>query len=569
MKRIFPIFMALVIMLATTLACGAIGTPPTAKPGCPVADLRIVAGPEIQLLESQGIFAGFTESTKTADCPSGIPVTVSYAGAVDMKVMISAYASNNPGDVDFWWAPSPIWTPGGYVQGQTSIMRTVTVFAMDPSLADSLGWNTKTTHTMSDVLDGIRSGAIKLAMPSASQDDAGAMAYLAALSALKGGPQTLRLEDLSDPTIVENVMTLFSAVNASASRSDVLRVRFVADRTSASPQFNSLFISESMALAVNRDLVAANATPMHIYYLSDATGLSKYPLGYDKKASDEVKVEFAAFVAYLKSQIVQDKLLALGFRTGDIGLRLDAANPVVNQVFNPAWGVITNYDFPLIELPKDPVIDAALTLYQTQFRRASFTVYCLDYSPSMDGSGHDQLMEAMKFILNQSTASQYLLQAGPQDVTYTLPFAGTVLNEFSVVGNDPKAFYGETGDSNNPYTPDSLMGKLYSQPSEGSTSIYGCANRALQIISQNASIDQLPSLILMTDGVHNTSPNYEDMAATYQSLGRPVPIYSIQFGDADRAELDRMAQLTNGQVCDGRGGQDKFIACFKLFKGNN
>ncbi|MEI4927273.1 hypothetical protein Q8G50_32660, partial [Klebsiella pneumoniae] len=82
---------------------------PTAVPPCGVKTLRMTAGPEIQLLENAGIFAGYTEASKTAGCPKGIPIEITYLGAVDMKVKIAAYANSNPGNVDIWWAPSPLW----------------------------------------------------------------------------------------------------------------------------------------------------------------------------------------------------------------------------------------------------------------------------------------------------------------------------------------------------------------------------------------------------------------------------------------------------------------------------
>lgn len=524
---------------------------------------RMVATPDIQLLSSSdtNIIQGFTDLTKSADCPDGVPIQVTYLGAVDMDVKILQYAKSDPGDVDFWWASSLLWTPANYVQGQTSIMRTITTFPMDPALAHQLGWDVKSIHTMSDVIDGIRAGAIRLAMPSASQDDTGAMAYLAALAAIKGGDQPLRMEDLSDPAVIFPVKTLLSAVMATDSRADTLRIRFLNDRLSTNPQFNALFISEAQALALNRDLVAKHATPLNIYYLEDATAMSKFPIGYSKNASDAVKAQFAAFVAYLKSDPVQAKLLALGFRTPDIGFRLDDTNPVVQRVFNHAWGVVTNRDFRLALLPQDPVIQSALQLYQTDFKKGSFRVYCMDFSPSMirktagETSGHDQLMAAMQFILDQQTASQYSLQAGQQDTLVILPFAQTVLNHFSVIGNDPVQY-------------DNLLKSILAQQTlTNNTSIYGCLTEAFSLIGK-ADPSLLASVTLMTDGQHNYPPNYQAWHDMYVALDRPVPVYSIQFGQAVKSELDSIAKLTNGQVCDGRGGQENFIACFKLFKGS-
>jgi len=60
------------------------------------------------------------------------------------------------------------------------------------------------------------------------------------------------------------------------------------------------------------------------------------------------------------------------------------------------------------------VIRQALDLYQSAFRKPSLTVYCLDYSRSMDGERIESLKSAMRRILDQDLARQSLLQASPR-----------------------------------------------------------------------------------------------------------------------------------------------------------
>ena len=54
-----------------------------------------------------------------------------------------------------------------------------------------------------------------------------------------------------------------------------------------------------------------------------------------------------------------------------------------------------------IKMPAADVLFECLNLYQTDFRKPSLTVYCLDYSGSMSGEGNEQLVQAMEQLLIQ------------------------------------------------------------------------------------------------------------------------------------------------------------------------
>ena len=76
-----------------------------------------------------------------------------------------------------------------------------------------------------------------------------------------------------------------------------------------------------------------------------------------------------------------------------------------------------------------------LNLYQTQFRKPSLTVYCLDYSGSMEGIGREQMVEAMSQILIQENAEQNLLQASEHEVNILIPFEGYPRDVYTAEGN--------------------------------------------------------------------------------------------------------------------------------------
>ena len=67
------------------------------------------------------------------------------------------------------------------------------------------------------------------------------------------------------------------------------------------------------------------------------------------------------------------------------------------------------------------------------------------------------------------------------------------------------------------------------------------------------------TIILMTDGQSN-SGSYEELSNYYNSNKLNVPIYSITFGNSSDEELERIADLTNAKVFDGKSGLKKAFA---------
>ncbi len=57
----------------------------------------------------------------------------------------------------------------------------------------------------------------------------------------------------------------------------------------------------------------------------------------------------------------------------------------------------------------------------------------------------------------------------------------------------------------------------------------------------------------MTDGLSNVG-TFNDLKRYYISNKENVPIYSITFGDSSESELDKLAELSNGKVFDGKKG---------------
>lgn len=507
--------------------------------------LQIEATSAVRRLEEAGIFQDFTART-------GVPVTLRYFGDVELMLKINSYSQSAPTNVHAMWLGSPVYAPGRLLQEKTSIMRTYIVLGVAPDTAQKLGWSTGTPLTMAQVISAVQSGNLALAVPSASQDDAGANFLLAAIQSYVNTPH-ITSEMLQDPNLLTWLKTFYQGVVGSANNAAALSDLFIEDQA-AVKKFNGFILPESLALRTNLELENRQLTPANIYYVEDAVGVQDFPLGWIQGISETKQQEVKSLVEYLREPEVQAKIQQAGyFRTNPVGMTID--NPDAN-IFRSNWGIITDQNFLPSPLPKDNVIIDALRLYQTTYKRPSDTAWCLDYSGSMNGAGESQRNEAMSIILNQAKASTYLLEMGPSDTARVLPFSDSVGGVGTIVGNDPTSSL-------------NLLNQLIAFRDGGGTNIYGCVMYALDELQRQTNPDTLPAVIVLTDGMHNGGTSFRNLKDYYTEAGLTIPIYSIMLGEAQKGDLESLAQLSNGRICDGRQGEEALIQCFKDFRGSN
>jgi Ca-activated chloride channel family protein len=297
-----------------------------------------------------------------------------------------------------------------------------------------------------------------------------------------------------------------------------------------------MFNYESTIIETNQTLVASGREPLYALYLRDGTSIADFPLGSIAKGDKKKDALFQKLQAHLKSDEIQHQLLGLGRRTG-IGVNPNPAD-VDAAVFNPAWGIDTQRILTPILIPEAAVVREALSLFQTALRKPSLTVFALDFSGSMtESSGADQVVAAMHTLLDPQSASQYLLDAGPQDVTVVIPFDDKILNVWTVTGNDPANFR-------------TLNTQIAAVTGGGGTDIYSPVIKGLEIMKEHGIDGYFASIVLLTDG--RSSNTYNDLQSYVEASGMStVPVFAITFGDASRDQLQEIADLTHGIVFDG------------------
>ena len=531
--------LAIIIFLAVLgfSACLGIGGGQTAGTGQEAdtvigngrQSLRILSGSENQELEP--ILEDFSRE-------SGIRVEMTYQGSLDIMRALEqdeiAY--------DAVWPASSLWLnvgdTGHRVKHGESISISPVVFGIRQSLAEELGFVGREV-SVRDILDAITAGKLKFCMTSATQSNSGASAYIGFLYALLGNPDMITEEDLENEQLQSDIQALLSGVDRSSGSSDWLKDMFLEGGYDAMVNYECLIIQ------ANEELESRGEETLYVVYPYDGLTLADSPLGYVDNGDDDKETAFLELQEYLLSEDVQNEIQRTGRRTGYTGISDEN-----RDVFRTDWGVQPDRVLSTMRMPSTDVLFQALNLYQTDFKKPSLSIYCLDYSGSMSGKGNEQLVAAMEQLLIQENAEKNFLQASKDEVNVLIFFDDQVLAEYTAVGSGTEL--------------EALYDKVESQDTGSGTDMYVAAEEALQVLSHYDLSQYTPAVILMTDGMSGGS--FDAFMEQYQELGEDVPVFSIMFGDADSEQLEELAAATNARVFDGR---EDLIDAFRKVKGYN
>ena len=531
--------LAIIIFLAVLgfSACLGIGGGQTAGTGQEAdtvigngrQSLRILSGSENQELEP--ILEDFSRE-------SGIRVEMTYQGSLDIMRVLEqdeiAY--------DAVWPASSLWLnvgdTGHRVKHGESISISPVVFGIRQSLAEELGFVGREV-SVRDILDAITAGKLKFCMTSATQSNSGASAYIGFLYALLGNPDMITEEDLENEQLQSDIQALLSGVDRSSGSSDWLKDMFLEGGYDAMVNYECLIIQ------ANEELESRGEETLYVVYPYDGLTLADSPLGYVDNGDDDKETAFLELQEYLLSEDVQNEIQRTGRRTGYTGISDEN-----RDVFRTDWGVQPDRVLSTMRMPSTDVLFQALNLYQTDFKKPSLSIYCLDYSGSMSGKGNEQLVAAMEQLLIQENAEKNFLQASKDEVNVLIFFDDQVLAEYTAVGSGAEL--------------EALYDRVESQDTGSGTDMYVAAEEALKVLSHYDLSQYTPAVILMTDGMSGGS--FDAFMEQYQELGEDVPVFSIMFGDADSEQLEELAAATNARVFDGR---EDLIDAFRKVKGYN
>ena len=423
---------------------------------------------------------------------------------------------------------------------KTSDLRSTSIspiiFGIKKSKAEELEFVNKKVYTK-DILNKIKSNELSFSIANPITTNSGASAYLEILSNLAGNPDVLKSSHLKDKTLKNELKSFFKGIKRTSGDETFLESSFV------NGDYDAAFTYESSIININKQLEKEGKETLYAVYPVDGVAISDNPFVFIDNKNEKKKEIFNSIQEYLLSGEGQQILLNSGRRTWYGGVN----NNAPKDIFNPNWGINTTEYISPIKYPSLAVIDEALVLYQTEFRKPVHVVFCLDYSGSMYGSGIKELTNAMEYIL---TSTDLTVSFNDKDKIDIVPFGTRVLDIWST----------SKGLSKN-----DLLNKIKYQQLSETTALYYAAIEGLDILSKENNTEYVSSIVLMTDGLANVG-TFRELKNKYESINKEIPIYSITFGDADESELLEISELTNGKVFDGR---TNLTAAFKKVRGYN
>ena len=195
-------------------------------------------------------------------------------------------------------------------------------------------------------------------------------------------------------------------------------------------------------------------------YPYDGLSLADSPLGYVDHQDGGRKRCFLRCKEHLCLRRIQTRIEATGRRITANGVSAENRD-VFNELGN-RYGADSVSDSDA----RGGCADEALSLYQTSLKKPSLNLYCLDYSGSMYGEGHEQLTGHVPDSSATECRGQFPLQATEGDVNIVIPFNDHVLD---VLASDSS---------------DAALEELYRQvegyQTGGGTDVYVAAAQALE-----------------------------------------------------------------------------------------
>lgn len=212
----------------------------------------------------------------------------------------------------------------------------------------------------------------------------------------------------------------------------------------------------------------------------------------------------------------------------------------------------------LIELPfpaRQEVADELVLSYSDDLRNPARTVFVLDKSGSMRGPRIESLHGILTELVDGTarTKTGAVGMRNREDIT----IIGTVDRPLKTTFNKSDA-------SSKQQLKDTINGL---QPG-GQTAVYDALKTAFEQFDARSSDGQIPSIILMSDGASNTGMTFEDFKKFHAGLSpeaRRIPVFIILYGESNNAEMEALADLTEGKTFDATKGD--LAGAFKEIRG--
>ncbi|MFD4034109.1 substrate-binding domain-containing protein [Streptomyces sp. NPDC058637] len=443
---------------------------------------------------------------------TGITVRPTWTGTIDAVAQITSGQAEKA--YDAVWLSSNDYLrlhpdAAGRLGSETPLMASPVAIGVRPQTVERLGWKPEQV-TWAQVHRAVTEGGLTYGMTDPVRSNSGFSALISVASALSGAQAALTDADVrrAGPKLKE----FFAGQRLTSGSSGWLATAYA-----RRGNVDALINYESVLHSLNRD----SGTGLTVIRPRDGVVTADYPLSLLSGASPDAKDSVRALTTYLRTPAVQRRMTADTFRRPVVA-SVAAASPL-------AAGQRRELPFPGTR----SVADGLLSGYENKLRRPSRTVYVLDTSGSMEGDRLRRLKDALDGLTADFRERE--------EVTL-LPFGSSVKRATTHTVDPARPEEGLKA----------IRADAASLTASGDTAIYSSLADAYDRIGTDTG-SAFTSIVLMTDGQNTTGDTAAEFTAFYRGLpaARQVtPVFPVVFGDSDRSELDRIAELTGGRLFD-------------------
>jgi Ca-activated chloride channel homolog len=458
------------------------------------------------------------------------------------------------------------------------LATTPMVMAMPKPMAETLGWP-RSTLGWKDLLGAVVNqegwkafghpewGAFKLGKTDPNLSTPGLEALIAAVFAATGQTSELSVETLvkEEDKLRQLILGLERAPGQDADTPATFLANLQqADQAGQALNFVSAVpLDEKSVWDYNRGNAsgledgaerAKPDVPLVAIYPKEGTLEADHPWVVLRApwVNDAKRRAAAAFLDYLRSEPIQERFQAAGFRTseGRPGPQLSQAN-----------GLLPDQPSRVLAPPAPKVVAAALESWNAARKRSNvLAVY--DVSGSMKeevpGTGGRTKMDIVK-----EAASQALALFAPETNL------GTWVFSTNLVGNRDWAESVPIGPTNARLPDGKIRRQVLAealarlQATNGDTGLYDTTLAAFRAVQRSYAPQRINIVVLLTDGINDDPSGGIDRAQLLRQLRaeqdkeRPVRIITIAYGaNADAASLKMIADATGGLAFVSRDPRD-------------
>jgi Ca-activated chloride channel family protein len=532
---------ALVVTLLAATACtsgggsggqGGGGTPSSASAGATYhkGTLRVLASSELS--DMANILADARKAT-------GVDVRMTYSGTLDAAKLVAD--GRAAGRFDAVWLSSNDYLrllpgTGPKITDETPVMSSPVAIGVRSSAAGSLG-RTPADVTWSDVYDAVAHGRLTYGMTDPARSNSGYSALISVTSALSDAQSALTQSDVDRTS--GKLASFFAGQKLTSGSSGWLATAYRRDDS-----VTAMINYESVLTELNH----TDHTGLTVIRPKDGVVTANYPFTLLTSAPASARASADALTTYLRTSAVQERISRETYR-----------RPVVPAV-TPAAGLGAD---KRRELPFPGTLSVAnglLDAYENKLRRPSRTVYVLDTSGSMAGERLASLKKALGSLTGSGAGGDATDDGFRDREQVTLMPFGTAVKQVTTRTVDPA-------------DPEASLAALHSDigrlTASGNTAVYDSLRQAYAHLGADSG-NTFTSIVLMTDGESNAGSPAGRFDAFYAGLppaGRSTPVFPVVFGDADRAELQHIADLTGGRLFDATSGQSALDGAFEEIRG--